>query len=173
MYQPYNNRNIATLYIVRHGWVKPEYELTDNVYSYGKLLYKWMSARRKATAEIAGKTWGFQFESLWKTSLVITNETEEAIGRLKTKIFSRKAVLTMTDGFTATMRRTSFWKSNYVWENDTYGPIIQIKSPPFSSTDIITVEQSTAPIELVPLLAFLGIHLIIIRRQREAAAASH
>ncbi|MEO6149923.1 MAG: hypothetical protein ABIN95_08515 [Mucilaginibacter sp.] len=172
MYSVYNNRNIATLYMIRHGWLKPEYELTDNVHSYGRLTYKWISAKRRAFVEMADRTIGFRFEGFWKTSLVITDSNEDIIGKLTMKPFKRRSILEMNSGFKATFRRVSFWKSQYVWESDMYGPIVRIHSPSFSSTDNILIEQSTAPVDVLPLLAFLGLHLIIIRRQREAAIAS-
>ncbi|RYZ98635.1 MAG: hypothetical protein EOP47_18870 [Sphingobacteriaceae bacterium] len=172
MFTPYSNRNIATLFMVRHGWVNPEYELTDKVYSYGKLRYKWISARRRAFTETANENWQFRFEGFWKTSLLITNNNDEVIGKLTMKPFKRKAQLLMNNGFAAAFRRTSFWRSKHVWESDINGPILRIHCPAFSSTDHITVEQSTAPADLIPLLVFLGIHLIIISKQREAVVAS-
>ncbi|GAA4313001.1 hypothetical protein GCM10023149_08580 [Mucilaginibacter gynuensis] len=172
MYTRFENKNISELYIVRHGWVKPEYELTDNVYSYGKLAYKWLSARRRAYVETADNYYSFAFEGFWRRTIAITDRNDKVIGRLVTTAFSRKSTLKMENGFTAIFHRTSFWRSKYVWESEIYGPILRVDSPSFSSTDTIGIEQSTTPAEILPLLAFLGIHIIIIRRQREAAAAS-
>jgi hypothetical protein len=172
MYTAFTNRNIQQLFVHRQRIVNPEYELTDDMYSYGKLTYKWLSMRRKATVDIANGSWNFQFESLWKTSLQITNQNEEVIGRLTHKLFSQQYHLVMNDGFTATFRKLSFWKPKYVWEDAMQVPIIRIESPAFRSTDNIFIEQGHTPADKIPLLAFLGIHLIIIRRQREAAAAS-
>ncbi|RYY37346.1 MAG: hypothetical protein EOP46_03060 [Sphingobacteriaceae bacterium] len=152
--------------------MKPDYELTDDMYSYGKLSYKWLSMRRRASVETANNTWVFEFESIWKTSLLITDKNEKIIGRLTSKLFSHKYTLVMNDGFTATFRQPSFWKSKYVWEDTMQAPIIRVESPAFKSTDNIFIEQGTTPAAKIPLLAFLGIHLIIIRRQREAAVAS-
>ncbi|RVU03123.1 hypothetical protein EOD41_04095 [Mucilaginibacter limnophilus] len=172
MFTKFTNRNIQQLFVHRRGMINPDYELTDEMYSYGKLSYKWLSMRRKAAVETADSTWNFQFKSLWKTSLEITNQNEEVIGTLTTKVFSWSYTLVMNSGFTAVFRKTSFWKPRYVWENAMQAPIIRIESPVFKATDNIFIEQGTTPVEMIPLLAFLGIHLIIIRRQREAAAAS-
>jgi len=154
--------------MIRKGWFSPEYELTDNVYSYGKITYHRLSMY-KATVITAADTWGFKREGIFSRTLLITNQDGVTLGRATQELFSRKIVFTLQTGFSAEFYRPSIWSREHFWESVGYGKIMHIYSSPFSLKDIIYIDQSMAPAALIPLLTFLGSYLIILRRKRQAA----
>lgn len=154
--------------MIRKGWFSSEYELTDNVYSYGKITWHRLSMH-KATVVTAADTWMFKREGVFSRALVITNQDDVTLGRATQELFSRKTILTLQTGFSAEFYRPSIWAREYVWESAGYGKIMHIHSSPFSLTDSIYIDQSMAPATVVPLLTFLGLYLIVLRRKRQAA----
>lgn len=154
--------------MIRKGWFSPEYELTDNVYSYGKITYRRLSMY-KATVVTPTDIWMFKREGIFSRTLLITNQDGVTLGRATQELFSRKIVFTLQTGFSAEFYRPSIWAREYVWESGGYGKIMHIHSSPFSLTDTIYIDQSLAPATVIPLLTFLGSYLIILRRKRQAA----
>ena len=168
MYQILDPRKTTELYLARQGWFSPEYELTDNAYSYGQLAYRRLS-RRKAIVTTATDSWTFKIESIFSRTILIIDQNGEIIGNATRAVFSRKTVLTMQNGFQCEFYRPSIWTREYIWESGENGRIMHIYSNPFSLMDIIGIDQSMAPVTLIPLLTFLGSYLIILRRRRKAA----
>lgn len=167
-YKTFDPKQTNELLLIRHGWLSPEFELTDNVNSYGKLFYNWISIRT-AMAESATGKWIFKMGYIFTRTIAITNENGELIGETKREIFSRRTVLTLQTGFTAEFFRPFFFSREYVWESNGYGTIMRIRNYPLNFRDTITIEPSMAPPVLIPLLIFLGAHLTISRRRRRAA----
>jgi uncharacterized protein YxjI len=170
MFKAFDNRNIRHLQVLRHGWVRPEYELRDDLYSYGKLAIKAISFKKRAIIETADLKWTLRLASVWRSKLEILDTNEQVIGTITTKPFSWKHRLLMNDGFTATFRKTTFWRPLYAWEDEQGSAILRVEGKRFSNTDNVMLEQSNKPLQLMPPLALLGIYLIILRRQREAAS---
>jgi len=168
MFSTLDTKKVNQLFIVRKGWFSPEYELTDNVYGYGKITYHRLSMS-KATVVTATNTWTFKREGIFSRTLLISDQDNVISGRATQELFSRKVVFTLQTGFSAEFYRPSIWKREYIWESAGYGKIMQIHSSPFSLKDIIYIDQSMAPAALIPLLTFLGSYLIILRRKRKAA----
>lgn len=151
--------------MIRKGWFSPEYELTDNAYSYGKITYRRLSMC-KATVATANNTWILKREGIFSRTLLIINQDSVTTGRATQELFSRKVVLTLQTGFSAEFYKPSIWAREYVWESGGYGKIMHIHSNPFSLKNTIYIDQSMAPAALIPLLTFLGSYLIILRRRR-------
>jgi hypothetical protein len=168
MYETFDPKQTTELLLLRHGWVSPEYELTDNNNVYGKLSYNGLS-RRMAMAESATHKWIFKMGDLFTRTVFIIDEGGEIVGETKREIFSRRTVLTLQTGFTAEFYRPFFFSRERIWESSGYGTILRTKSYPFLYKDTITIEQSMAPPTVIPLLVFLGAHLTILRRRRRAA----
>ncbi|MCD8739718.1 hypothetical protein LT679_03805 [Mucilaginibacter roseus] len=170
MYSPFNNRNVSKLCLQRHGWVKPEYELKDDLYSYGKLTFKTVSLKNRGMAELADAVLNFKFTDTWKRAISVTDANENVIGTLKSKLFSFASIFTLADSTQYILKRKSFWKACYEWESIDGGRLMTINLKPFANTDEVFIEQSTSPLHLFPLLTFTAFYLII-SRQRQAAAA--
>jgi len=107
-YKTFDPKQTNELLLIRHGWLSPEFELTDNVNSYGKLFYNWISIRT-AMAESATGKWIFKMGYIFTRTIAITNENGELIGETKREIFSRRTVLTLQTGFTAEFFRPFFF----------------------------------------------------------------
>jgi hypothetical protein len=167
MYAILDTKNTKEFYLVRQGRFSPEYELTDNINSYGKITYHRLS-RGKARAESVNCTWVFQRRALFSRAILITDENGAIIGEVSRGWFSPRAILTLQTGFRAEFYRTSIFSRENIWESASYGKIMHIKSFLFSLTDIIYIDQSMTPVALIPLLTFLGSYLTILRRQRKS-----
>ena len=167
MYNILDPKITTELYLVRSGWFSPEYEITDNVYSYGKITYHRLSWR-KATAVTAVATWTFQREGPFSRTTLITDQNGITIGKATRDIFSRKTILKLQSGLQAEFYRPSIWAREYIWESEGYGEIMHINNSLFSLKDAIYIDQSMVPAALIPLLTFFGAYLVILSRRRRA-----
>lgn len=168
MYQELEPARTNTLSLLRKGWWSPVYKLTDNVKDYGELSYSGIS-KRNATAETAHCTIKFSFEAIFSKTILITNNNGEVIGECTREILSRTRNLTLTSGFSARFYRPSFFSREYVWESDGYGKIMTIQNNfPFTLTTDIQLYSTNTPSKVIPLIIFLGAHLIILRRRKRA-----
>jgi hypothetical protein len=168
MFSILDTKKANELFMIRKGWFSPEYELTDNVYSYGKITYRRLSMC-KATVTTANNTWILKRKGIFSRTLLITNQDGMILGQATQELFSRKVVFALQTGFSAEFYKPSIWARKYVWESGGYGKIMHIHSNPFRLRNTIYIDQSMAPAALIPLLTFLGSYLIILRRKRQAA----
>lgn len=167
MYNILDTKVVNELLLVRHGWFNPEYELTDGTYTYGKISYRWFS-QRGTMAESATGAWIFQREQIFSRTIVISDKDGITIGTLVREWFSRKSTLTLNTGFKADFYTQSIFSRENIWESSTNGKIIEITSSLFSTRDDIQITPGTTPANLIPLMIFLGKHLIILRRRRKS-----
>ncbi len=168
MYTTLDTKKTNELLLVRRGWFNPEYELTDNTDSYGKMNYRWFP-KVMATATTAASTWGFRREGGLSRTILIIDQTGAVIGKATREIFSRITVLSLQTGFMAKFYRPSIWSREHVWESDGYGKIMHFRCNPFRFTTTIAIDQSMAPASVIPLLIFFGSYLITLRRRQRAA----
>jgi len=168
MYKIFDPKQTRKLVLLRHGWLSPEFELTDDNSSYGKLSYNWLS-RRVAKAESATNRWIFRNGFIFTRTISITDENGVLVGETSHEIFSRRTVLTLQTGFTAEFYRPFLFSRERIWDSARYGTILRIISYPLLITDDVIIEQTMVPSELIPLLIFLGAHLTILRRRKRAA----
>jgi hypothetical protein len=168
MFKTFDPKQINQLKLLRHGWLSPEFELTDNVSSYGTLSYNFIS-RRTAMAVSATNKWTFSLGYPFTRTISIHDENGVLLGETKREIFSRRTILTLQSGFTAEFYRPFIFSREHIWESNGYGTILRIRGYPFLFKDVIDIEQTMTPPVLIPLLIFLGAHLTILRRRRRAA----
>ncbi|MBC7400734.1 MAG: hypothetical protein H7289_12400 [Mucilaginibacter sp.] len=168
MYKELNTTKTNELSLLRHGWWSPEYDLTDNMVNYGKLSYEGIS-KRNAKVALANNTLRFNFESFFSHTILITDASGSIIGQCTREFFSCTRVLTLQSGFTASFFRESFFSREYIWESGSYGKVIKMKNNfPFTLTTDVYVYPTKAPAAVIPILIFLGAHLIILRRRKRA-----
>ena len=79
--------------------------------------------------------------------------------------------LQFTDGRTFTLRKTNFWGSKKAWLDATGQIIMTFQAKSFSRTVGVSVAPEAAVFPDLPLLAALGLYIIILIK-REAAAAT-
>jgi len=168
MFDKLDTKKTSELYLLRQGWISPRYELTDKVNTYGKITYR-RSPMHKATAVTAANVWIFQRGSFFTRSILINDQNGVAIGTAITEWFSRRTKLTLESGFSAEFYRPLFFSFDHIWESEGYGKIVQIKGRAFGPTKSIYIDQSNTPVNLIPLLIFLGAYLVILRKRRQVA----
>ncbi|WP_448698476.1 hypothetical protein ACFGVR_16675 [Mucilaginibacter sp. AW1-3] len=170
MYTAFNLLKATELALMRKGFWRPWYELTDGQYAYGKLSYEGFF-RRTALVETANTNYRITYEGFFSRTLIISSNGE-LIGKLKIGLFS-KASLMMHDGFEAELSRDSVWKRGYVWNTNRFGEIMKLTEALFSYKKVltITVDPNSVNLDVFPLLCFLGSHLIILRRNQRQAAS--
>jgi hypothetical protein len=168
MFNTLDTKKTTALSIVRSGWLSPEYTLTDDAYNYGTMRYFGLS-RRKATVKTASTNWVLNWAGPFTRTVSIKDETGASVGQVKHKWFSRRVILTMQTGFQAEFYHSSLFSREFTWESDGCGKIMHISSNPLSTKDNVNIDNCLAPPAIIPLLIFLGEHLIILRRRRKAA----
>ena len=169
MYTAFKLLKTTELTLLRKAFFFPWYELTDGQNTYGKLSYEGLF-RRTAIVELANRTYKIEFESFFSRMMnIILNG--EIIGKCKLGLFS-KANLTMNDGFEAELSRDSVWTRGYAWNTSRFGNIVKLTEALFSYKKVVTIttDPNSVNIDNMPLLCFLGSHLIILRRNRRRAA---
>jgi hypothetical protein len=163
-----DTKKTSELFLVRKGWLSPSYELTDNAYVYGTMTYNGLS-RRRAAIKTAHAEWLLRWMGPFTRTVTIADESGAEIGKAVRGWFTHTVSLTMNSGFKAEFRKAGFFSREFIWTADGCGTVMQIKSYPFSFKDTVTISSSMAPQAIIPLLIFLGGHLIILRRRRKAA----
>jgi len=163
------------LFITRHGWFKPYYELTDGQFIYGKLHYKKRLSRR-ATIETAEGSWTIRCKGWFKRSSLINKGEDETIGTLIPAKWSRNIDLEMDNGFKAFFNYKKLFSRAFVLTHEMYGDIFQIKQKAFSIKKpyLIAVDQTLQVSDRppLPLLILIGINAMLIRQEQAAAATS-
>ncbi|OCX53116.1 hypothetical protein BEL04_02030 [Mucilaginibacter sp. PPCGB 2223] len=169
MYRAFNLLRTSELTLVRRSFFFPWYELSDGQFAYGKLSYEGFF-RRRAVIELADRTYRVDFASFFSRMMnIILNG--EVIGSCKLGLFS-KAELKMNDGFEAEFTRDSVWTRGFAWNTSRFGEIIKMTEALFSYKKVITItiDPNSVNVDNMPLLCFLGSHLIILRRNRRRSA---
>jgi hypothetical protein len=168
MYSQLDTKKTNELFLVRAGLFNPEYLLTDNISDYGKMNFRWFP-RVIATAVTAANTWVFKREGGLSRTVLITDTTGATVGKATREIFSRITVLSLQTGFMAKFYRPSIWSRQHVWESDGYGRIIHFRCNPFGFKNTVYIDQSMAPVSVIPLLIFFGSYLTTLQRRKRAA----
>ncbi|MES2277399.1 MAG: hypothetical protein V4592_15350 [Bacteroidota bacterium] len=172
-YRSFDLLRTGELTVIRHGWFRPWYELTDGQFMYGKLSYAgWL--RRTATAEVAGNSWIIKCKGAFSRSLFIKKSETEIIGEIKPEIWTRKIRVAMNNGFDAVFTAKKLFCRTFSLTNDQYGDMFSIEPNiwKFKTPFRVTFNQTyLKTIPDMPLLMLTGIYLVLLRQQQAAAAA--
>lgn len=168
MYSPFS-ASATRFKMIRKGWSRGSIELTDGKATYDELSYPFFF-RKKASVKTASNLWTFQ-QKFFSRTIFATEANSLAVGELNLKWFSKSTEFHLDNGSMFTFSRPSFWKRQYFWLDDQQEQVATIKPYFFSRTMDISFEENLQSDTLPLLLAFLGTHLIILKRRRRAAAA--
>lgn len=153
----------------RHGLFRPHYELSDGKSTFGKLKFGGLFLR-EAKVETAEKTWIIS-RKLFSKTIKITDDTGLPVAQLTKKWFSQSVLLTFNDGSRSQFSHPSFWKRSYTFTNNE-GKVMDFKSRLADRNPIRIVPASNfQPSNQTLLMAFVGAYLILVMRQKRAAAA--
>ncbi len=168
MYSPFS-ASAPNLKIIRTGWFRASFELTDGKASYGELVYPYFFSK-KAVVKTASASWVFQ-QKFFSRTIFITDENGLNVGELRMKWFGRSAKLHLENGPVFSFTQPWFFKRQYFWLDNQQEQIASLKPHFFSRTIDVAFEKGLQSQTLSLLLVFLGTHLITLRRRRRAAAA--
>lgn len=161
------------LKIIKNGWFRPFYTLTDDINIYGKLSYSgtW---RKSGTIESFGENWIIKPQKFFKRDIIITDpSTAQTITVIKTSPWRGMVTLELPDGRILQFKRDGLFSKIQYWYNEQYGNILSVESKIWSTNQPFRIiPEINAPknnINLI-LLAFTGVHLILIRRAHAASA---
>jgi hypothetical protein len=161
------------LVILRKGFFRPTFELSDEQFSYGKLSYASMW-KTKMILESAQKTWFIKRKAIFSRTWLIKDKNEMELGAVTPELLSRKVKVSMNDGFEAMFSYKKLFTRTFTLVSDQHGDILSIKTAmwgfkkPFEvSVDLDKLKK----IPDMPLLALLGVNLILIKQAQAAASA--
>ena len=161
------------LNIVKDGWVNPSFALTDDINIYGKLSYsgRW---RKTGIVETARQSWTIEPQKLFsRTILVKEVSTAQTITMIKMSAWRGLVSLELPDGQIVQFKRDSIFSKVQSWYNEQFGNILSVESKIWSNKQPFKIIPGqnipTDKLNLV-LMAFIGVHLILLRRAHAAAA---
>jgi hypothetical protein len=164
------------LFVTRHKWFFPYYELTDGQFVYGKLSYH-SSFRRHAVIEAAQGTWTVKHKGWFKKGLLINRGEDDTVGNLIPETWKRNINLKMDDGFEAVFLYKKLFTTTFTLNHDMYGDILNIKQKAFGIKKpfVLNYDQALKVNNMppIPLLALIAINLILIRQTQSHAAGAH
>jgi hypothetical protein len=172
-YRTFDQLRTTELTVVKTGFWHPAYELTDGQFVYGQLSYR-ANFKRDGVIETAQGTWTIKRKGWFKRSYDINKNEDETIGTLIPEIWVRDVNLKMDSGFEAAYQYKRILSRSIVLTHDTLGDILQITAKLFNFKRpyTITLEQIKQPDNMptIPLLALIGLNVILIRQQKAAAS---
>lgn len=161
------------LYIVRKGWFKPVYTLTDGQFNYGSITCLGMFTRLKnietAEAKFTIKPQGF----FGKQVDIINESNGEVIGSYKKSAWETSVALNMNNGLNSTLKKgKGIFCTKMYWGDEQNGDYIEIKhvnklSKPFK----VKFEPNSSKTKLpLALLTLIGVNFIVVKQAQAASA---
>ncbi|MDN3580934.1 hypothetical protein [Mucilaginibacter flavus] len=171
-YRSFDQLRNNQLAITRTGFFRPYFELSGGQFTYGKLSYASLW-KTKMILESAQNTWIIKRKGAFSRSLLVTDSNEMELGIVTPELLSRKVNLMMNNGFEAVYLAKKLFTRTFSLTSEQYGDILDIKTElwgmkkPFTITvDLDKLKQ----IPDMPLLALLGVNLILMKQAQAAAA---
>jgi hypothetical protein len=170
-YRDFGQLRTNGLFVTRHKWFLPYYELTDGQFIYGKLSYK-NNFKRYAIIETAKGMWTIKRKGFFNRTLLLNEDEEHTIGSLVPATWKRNIDLKMDNGFEATYLYKKLFARSLTLTGDATGDILQITQrafrlkKPFEVTFETSKHQNMPPL---PLLILIGVSIVLLRQQQAAA----
>jgi hypothetical protein len=159
------------LLIVKNGLWQPTFELTDGKLIYAKLSFR-SNIKRDAVIEMPNITYTIKRKGWFNRTILINLGENETVGILVPETWKRDFNLKMDNGFEATYRYKKFFSKSLTLTSAADGDILRVTKKAFSfkqpytvSIDLVTKKADMPPL---PLLAFIGLVIITLRRQQAA-----
>jgi hypothetical protein len=173
-FRSFDQLRVAELPVLRHGFWRPWYELTDGQFSYGKLTYIG-ALKCNCILETADGSWMIKRKNwLGRKFIIEQPQSGIEIGLITPETWCRKISLDMNNGLTAKFYNKKIISHNYTWVSEQLGDILNVQTKFWSRKRpfIVKIEQDMVKkIPELSLLALLGVNLVLLK-QAEAAAAS-
>jgi len=172
-YRGFDQLRTNELSVIRHGFWRPWFELTDGQFCYGKLSYDGLW-KVGAILESAQKTWIIKSKGIFSRVLLINDTDGMQIGTITPEIWSRKTMLSLNDGFEAVYLNKKVFTRTFSLINTQYGDLLNIKQESWklkTPFKIFLEPDALKNIPNPPLLALLGINLVLQNQKKAAASA--
>jgi hypothetical protein len=173
-FRNFDQLKTTELFVTRHKWFFPYYELTDGQFVYGKLSYKshW---RRYAVIETAEGRWTIKHKGLFNRTMLINQDEDKTIGTIEPQRWKRDTLLKLDNGFEATYLYKKLFTKALTLASAAQGDILQIIQKPFGIKTPFKIQVDASPQKVklnIPLFILIGVNLILLRQAQAAAAAS-
>lgn len=173
-FRSFDQVKTGELFIIRHKWLFPYYELTDGQFVYGRLSHKthW---RRHAVIETAEGNWTVKHKGWFKRTMLLNMGEDKIIGTIEPARWKRDTLLKLDDGFEASFIYKKLFSRALTLTSSIQGDLLHIKQKPFGFRQPFTISVDPAPQKVklnIPLFTLIGVNLILMRQAQAAAAAS-
>jgi len=172
-YRSFDQLRTNELSVIRHGFWRPWFELTDGQFCYGKLSYDGLW-KVGAILESAQKTWIIKSKGIFSRVLLINDTDGMQIGTITPEIWSRKTMLSLDDGFEAVYLNKKVFTRTFSLINTQYGDLLNIKQESWKLKTPFKVFLEPDVLKNIPnpsLLTLLGINLVLQNQKKAAASA--
>jgi hypothetical protein len=172
-YRAFDQLRSNELTVIRHGWFRPWYELTDGQFMYGKLSYTGWT-KRTAMLETASIAWTIVPKGVFSRTLYIHQSDGQTIGEIKPEMWSRRINIIMNNGFLAFFTTKKIFTKTFTLGSDKFGDLAYIEQKlwKLKKPFVITFDQAMfKTVPDMPLFILSGVYLALMRQQQQAAAA--
>jgi hypothetical protein len=165
--------NCPGLNVKQNGWLRPYFTLTNGIDIYGQLSYAgvWRSV---GTIMTANQNWTVQQPKLFNRDILINDlSTNETIAVIKTTPWRGRVTLEFKDGQVLSLQRDGLFSRRLFWYHQQYGNVLTVTTSNFSydrAFEILPGQNIFNNSDYLILLAFISVHIILIRRAAGAAA---
>jgi len=171
-YRPINQLRSTELTVVRTGFWNPEYLLTDGQFEYGKLSRVSFSSSEKVI-EIANNTYAMRKPGAFSKEMLILRNGE-VIGKTIRNAWKCITRIELNDGFNASFVKTpgrGIFSTKMSWIVNTTELMMIAGRSKYSQPMTVTItDQNIAKQgDHLLLLAFIGIHIRLVRQAQAAA----
>jgi hypothetical protein len=174
-YTQFDPSRSTELQVIRNGFFKPVYKLTDSQNEYGSLSCNDMWQREKKITTANGEWIVRSIGFLGKETQIIDALKGELVGTIKRNGWGTRTTVEMNNGFNAMLARGGgFFSRTINLINDQYGVCVSVKSTcrcktPFTVSIDLELIKTTFPIALITLI---GVNLVLLRQAEAAAIAT-
>jgi len=172
-YRSFDQLRTNELSVIRHGFWRPWFELSDGLFCYGKLRYEgvWKPAM---ILEADKKTWIIKRKGLFSRVMLIYDTDGMEAGTVMPEVWSGKIKLSLNNGFEAVYLNKKLFTRTFSLISSQGTDLLNIKAEVWKLKTLFKVfiePDALKRTDDLPLLTLLGINLILLRRKQAAAAA--
>jgi len=170
IYTSFSRCRTNLLSIVRNGFWRPDFVLTDGQFIYGKLMSNDMM-RREMVIETIDGWWLIRPNSLLsRERLIFDTSKGEVIGKTILQKWNHKVDLEMTSGFNAVLQKKGVFSASYYWTDGNLFDLMSISSQfKYSTPFAINIDQNAFNAGInIPLITLLGVHTMLLKQSQVA-----
>jgi hypothetical protein len=161
------------LYVVRKGWFKPIYTLTDGQFDYGRISCIGTFTRDK-NMETAGARFTIKPKGFFGKEVdLINQDSGEVVGCYRKNSWETRIALEMNSGLSTFLKKgKGIFSRKMIWTDDQNGDYLEIKHcGRFARPFKIKIEPNSIKTKLpLALLTLIGVNFMLVREAQAASA---